>query len=200
MVAVSLLLIACDKQERQVGFAESGTDSLRWEQGLQWRKEQKYTEALKVLDTLVRAGEGSFVFPAIRQMMALYTLSGQREKGEEYFLERSRSEKQGNEYRRELLIAAAQLAFEADRDSVALKLLREAQLYPAKEVPERLLFFIALPVEFICFVIKRKNGVLQLFRKPSKQWKNTGIPRVWECSVWDVWPLYIVPREDMMKG
>ena len=31
-------------------------------------------------------------------MMALYTLSGQREKGEEYFLERSRSEKQGNEY------------------------------------------------------------------------------------------------------
>ena len=56
MVAVSLLLIACDKQERQVGFAESGTDSLRWEQGLQWRKEQKYTEALRVLDTLVSGG------------------------------------------------------------------------------------------------------------------------------------------------
>ncbi len=165
MVAVSLLLIACDKQEKQVGFAESGTDSLRWEQGLQWRKEQKYTEALRVLDTLVRAGEGSFVFPAMRQMMALYTLSGQREKGEEYFLERSRSEKEGNEYRRELLIAAAQLAFEADRDSVALKLLTEAQLYPAKEVPERLLFFYRIAGGIYMFCDKEKERSITTFQK-----------------------------------
>ena len=102
------------------------------------------------------------------------TLSGQREKGEEYFLERSRSEKQGNEYRRELLIAAAQLTFEADRDSVALKLLTEAQLYPAKEVPERLLFFYRIAGGIYLFCDKEKERSIATFQKAIETMEKYG--------------------------
>ena len=164
-IGIFMVLFACERQGTTAEYSNLQIDSLRISRGLQLRKEKKYEEALMVLDTLVREGKSTFLFSAMRQMMALYTLSGRREEGEMYFMKRAEEEGVIGEYRREWLIAAAQLAFEADKDSVALRLLEQAERCEEKNIPERLLFFYRIAGGIYMFCDKEKERCIATFQK-----------------------------------
>lgn len=143
--------------------------------GLVLKKLRRYDQALEVFKSVLNlpleAGQvqgepGKTRFYAMRQLMTLYNFISKSE-GYQYFtsLEEEKNPAVFPEYRKEIMIIRAQLAFADDRDSLALEILKIADGLPESDEPGRVIFYNRLGGNIHRFHDLDKTCAIALFKR-----------------------------------